>query len=451
MDEQDFRHSIEDMLRLDQVDEAVDRLRALLQPCSGVHETLPPRFLEVTSRDVEVAGWHRLADRLLDHDRPHRRISAIGVTLADARVLGGPGPSRGRLSPFIKTFYFNDDAYPFSDASRDDLLDGYSRDGFEWQGDYQATDATLSIKGIDDLHGAIVELEDRLLDSADPDESDIRAGTIGACYLATLIHQALRNTIREKGLPRPLCVLAACDGVYPFFEAPVVGSDQWMPADSAAETAAEDHAETALPDGAEADGELAEEPAGMASLLSLVSNKGAKAPVMVLTREDAEEALRYAEFAEAQRVGVADGHALNLALAESQAALRAEAMAQSGEPAWGDVDLLERGLADQDGFDHGRTGDVESFDEPEVRWQFQEHEATDLSGALQFPEMPDHAPETSQDFEAEGATVPDEPPAPPASHSLRARFSSLTPEPAEPSRGWVATMMDWFRRSILRR
>jgi len=204
MVEHDFRHSVEDMLRLDQVDEAVERLQAQVAPYCGPNGILPPCFLSAATRQVEIGGWSRLGERLCDHDRPQRKITAIGVTLADATRLGGPGPSRGRLAPFIKTYYFSDEAYPFSGATRDDLLDGYSRDGFEWQGDYQATDVTLSVRGLDDLHGPIVTLERQLLARPDPDEDEIRAGTIGACYVAVLIHRALRDTIRKHGVPPAL-------------------------------------------------------------------------------------------------------------------------------------------------------------------------------------------------------------------------------------------------------
>jgi hypothetical protein len=168
MDEHDFRHSVEDMLRADEGEAAIEKLRALLEPYACHGGILSPRFLEVSPRSIEFAGWQRLPDRLLNHDRPGYPITAIGVALSDARKLGGPGPSNGWLAPFIKTFYFSDDAYPFTDASRDDLLDGYTREGFGWQGDFQATDATLSIKGIDDLYGAVVSLEARLAPAISP-------------------------------------------------------------------------------------------------------------------------------------------------------------------------------------------------------------------------------------------------------------------------------------------
>jgi hypothetical protein len=327
MDEHDFRHSVEDMLRLDQVDEALERLRALLPPFSGGGMYLPARFLEVRPEEVEIVGLDRLAARLIGYDRPGFPVSAIGLVLADARVLGGPGPRGGRLTPFIKTYYFTDDAYPFTEASRDDLLDGYTREGFGWQGDYQATDATLSIRGMDDLHGALIELEDRLLDRENPPEDAIRAGSIGACYLAVLIHRALREAIRQQSLPRPLCVLAACDGVYPFFDAPVAGWNQFVP--EAAE--ALPGAPTVMAPDADADGNedadgaeqwpnelvgahfaalTGDDAVREPSLLSLFAPHREKHLALTLADEDLMESARFTAEAGAQRLVMTDDNAL---------------------------------------------------------------------------------------------------------------------------------------------
>lgn len=455
MVEHDFRHSIEDMLRLDQVDEAVERLRALLEPCAGFGRVLPPRFLEVTSADVEIAGWHRLADRLYDHDRANRPISAIGVTLADARALGGPGPSRGRLQPFVKTFYFNDDAYPFTNATRDDLLDGYSRDGFEWQGDYQATDATLSIRGIDDLYGAIVELEDRLFDTPDPDEEEIRAGTIGACYLAALMHQALRDAIRKKGLPRSLCVLAACDGIYPFFDAPVAGSDECMAGEDGAAAPTEPWPIEFTGASPADDEERSEEPAGVASLLTLVSHKAAKAPVLALDEEGAREAVAYSEMA-AQRLITDHESASNRVLEGAGVADLAEAAAPGYNPAW----------SEPEPFDHhddppepvayavsplaaaspvATPGDDRDAD---IRDQTREQYGA-ASNVHQHRDAREVAPEDAEEAAGALAQASGEPPAPPASHSLRARINLAKPDPPVTAAGRIRRVLDRFSRMIV--
>ena len=456
MVEHDFRNSIEDMLRLDQVDEAIARLRLLLQTCAGVHEILPPCFLTVTFRDVEIVGWQRLANRLLDHDRPNHPITAMGVTLADARALGGPGPSRGRLVPFIKTFYFSDDAYPFSQATRNDLLDGYSREGFEWQGDYQATDATLSIKGIDNLYGAIIELEDRLLASKNPPDEDIRAGTIGACFVATLIHQALRQTIREQGLPRPLCVFAACDGVYPFFDAPVAGSDECTVEKSAQATFAERPEgpdDAALQDDEDVVDDLpCDESPAEASLLNLISRGVHKAPVIVLGEDDAQEAARYSEMAGAQRLGVDEGFVPeNADFAEmGDHATMADSVVLD-EPQWLDhaPEHDERMVNSRDIWSR-LPAEIEVLDDAPVG-----------SAGLPVLDEGDHAaiklldpwdaPGLSGDRLPTDPNLVDLPFTPSASHSLRARIKLAPPDTSRTLRERIGIIVNRVSRLIFRR
>ena len=456
MVEHDFRHSIEDMLRLDQVEEAIERLRLLLQTCAGLHEILPPCFLDVTFRDVEIVGWHRLANRLLDHDRPNHPISAMGVTLADARALGGPGPSRGRLVPFIKTFYFSDDAYAFSDATRNDLLDGYSREGFEWQGDYQATDATLSIKGLDNLYGAIIELEDRLLASKNPSEEEIRAGTIGACFVAALIHQALRQTIREKGLPRPLCVFAACDGVYPFFDAPVAGRDECTvekPAEPGlgGEPAALD--DGALEDDEErADDLTCEDSPAEASLLTLISRKGLKAPVIVLGEEDAQESARYSEMAGAQRLGVDEGFVPECGdFAEmGDNAAMADSLVRD-DPQWHDYSPdVHEPMASSNDPRSSFPAKIDLLDDAPVG--FSGYPVLDeVDHAAVGLRDPSADPGTSGDFFATKPDFADLPFIPSATHSLRAKIRLAQPDTSRTLRERIGVIVDRVSRLIFRR
>lgn len=454
MDEDAFRHSVEDMLRHDQIDQAVARLRGLLEPYAGAGGVLPERFLTVSAEDVEFAGWQRLADRLHNHDRPNHAISAIGVTLADARALGGPGPSNGRMSPFIKTFYFSDEAYPFSIATRDDLLDGYTRDGFEWEADYQATDATLSITGLDDLYGAIVELEDRLFKTASPGEEEIRAGTLGACYLAALIHQSLRRTIREKGLPRPMCVLSACDGVYPFFDAPVAGADE---CEAVAADAVPDEVQFSADDEEEAE----DAPAGEASLLGLISRKGTKTPVLVLAEDDAREATRLTEMAGAEQLGANETilHDLMAAATSEQGYQEA---ALDGGPSWSEYDPAGH-QGEPLGPAPGEIGDAwepvaevrlpaDALDLPSVDFHPAVPPATaepEQAGGIEwqdmaFADLPGAATELEEDASAE-------PPTPPARHSLRARTRMAEVEESRPEKNPFLAFVDWLGRLALRR
>ena len=223
LDEEEFRRSIEQSLREGDAATAVERLRVLLARYAGPGRVLPARFLTVVSTDLGLTGWEMLGHAIRRHDKPGRPVTALSI------AFGWPGEevpqpdAAGRLRPWLETGYFTDDAYPFSKSGRDDLLDGYSRYGCAWSADCEATDTALTLDGIDDLHGSLAALEARLLASDAPDEDEILAGSLAACLLSVLLFQAVGERIVRDGLPRGLCVTSGSSGVYPYFDAPVVG------------------------------------------------------------------------------------------------------------------------------------------------------------------------------------------------------------------------------------
>lgn len=223
LNEDTFRRSIEGRLRQGLAAEAVEKLRGLLKPYSGPGQILPERFLTVQVSDLTLSGWERLGEAVARHDRPDGPITALSI------AFGWPGDDlplpdpHGRLRPMIEVGFFTDEAFPFSQSAREDLLDGYSFHGCTWASDNAATETCLSLEGIDDLHGALAALEARLLASDEPDPNEICAGSLGACLLSALLYRAVSERIASDGLPRPLCVLAGSNGVYPYFDAPVVG------------------------------------------------------------------------------------------------------------------------------------------------------------------------------------------------------------------------------------
>ncbi len=298
MNEDDFRCSIEAMLREGLADDAAAKLRALLEPYAGEGNILPPRFLTVSAGEVGIAGWDELAQRIGQYDRPNHRISALGIALTHPEDAGIRPDAAGLLAPCIETNYLSDEAYPFSEADRNDLLDGYSVYGCAWDGDSAETDSTLSVEGLDDLYGAIVQLETRLLACDEPGDDEVCAGSLGACYLAVLIYQAVNANIRKHGLPRPMCVMAGCNGVYPFFDAPVISSEECV--DHGLVVAAAASAAAAELDG-ELDDELddGDEPAEVAaaahdygSLLGSAMPRAKKRPVILLDEVEAAVAIR---------------------------------------------------------------------------------------------------------------------------------------------------------------
>ena len=300
IDEMEFRRSIENMLRHGQVAEALEKLKALLGHHAGAGKILPARMLTITSADLTISGWDQLAERLEKYDRPEAITTALGIGIGDPEDAGQRPDENGNLAPCIETTFFSDSAYPFSDADRDDLLEGYSSFGCEWQGNFEHSDETLSVEGIDDLYGAIAELENKVSRSDRPDPDDIEAGAVGACYIGVLIYQAVKDTVLTNGLPRPLSVLLVNSDGYPFFDAPVMSCDEYIAqtafGDVAPATAAADLDE-------EEEGEEEAEPlraGGMASLEGLLgsgSQGTRKKPVLALSADEAHDPLGLEEEA----------------------------------------------------------------------------------------------------------------------------------------------------------
>lgn len=285
MNEEAFRRSIETRLRQGKAGAAVEQLRRLLAPYAGAGLLLPERFLTVKADDLFLIGWEGLDSAVRRHDQPGRPVSALSI------AFGWPGDvvpepnAEGRLAPHLETSYFTDEIFPFSQSARDDLLDGYSYHGCTWGDDCEATDTALSLTGLDDLHGALASLEARLLASDEPDEEGIRAGSLGACLLSALLFQAVGQRIERDGLPRPLCVMAGSNGVYPYFDAPVVGiSDD-------ARKAAEAEAELALA----AAGQSIPAPR-YSSLVMTGIPRAKKRAVLVLEEQEEEMAIRIARL-----------------------------------------------------------------------------------------------------------------------------------------------------------
>ena len=228
IDEEQFRRSIETRLRHGLADGAIQRLRGLLAPYAGPDGILPERFMTVASGDLHLFGWEGLADALQRLDRPGRPITALSIAFGWPEEEAAAADPGAPVRHHVEVSYYTDESFPFSQSARDDLLEGYSYHGCTWAGDCVATETTLTVSGIDDLQQALAELEAHLLSTPEPDEDGIRAGSLGACLLSALLFKAVGERIERDGLPRPLCVTAGSSGVYPYFDAPVVG----MPADA---------------------------------------------------------------------------------------------------------------------------------------------------------------------------------------------------------------------------
>ena len=291
LNEEEFRRSIENRLREGRTGAAIERIRTQLAAYAGPGGILPERFLTVAAADLVLGGWGTLGDAVRRHDLPGHPVTALSIAFGcPGEDVADPG-ANGHLKPHIEVSYFSDDAYPFSRSGRDDLLEGYSYYGCNWSGDCVATDTALWLDGVEELHGALAELEAGLLASDEPDEHGIRAGSLGACLLSALLIQAIADRIARDGLPRPLCVMAGSNGVYPYFDAPVAGTPE--DARKAAE-AAEDF--DAFTDKAIYGGKFEVPAPHYSSLLVTGIPRGKKRAVLVLDESEADLSDRLAKL-----------------------------------------------------------------------------------------------------------------------------------------------------------
>ena len=279
-----FRQSIEDMLRRGLADDAAKHLRTLLQPFTGEGAPFPARFMAVSHEDIEISGWEALDEGLKKFDRAEQPVTGICLSFGDPEGRAPVPDGAGLMSLSVETAYFSDEAFPFSESDRNDLLDGYSSFGCQWAGDCEGVDHAIDFRGVDDLYGALAGLEQRLLNSENPDPDEIRAGTIASCYLSVLFHKALRENFAKRRMGRPLCVLTANNGVYPSFDAPVLSCDEYLsggevvPVAAATAVLPVDEESLAPAHAAIDDEEAAEE----ASLLSIGIKRSAKKMALAL-------------------------------------------------------------------------------------------------------------------------------------------------------------------------
>lgn len=223
-EQSEFLKTIESLLRNGQADDAAAQAKAKLSAFAGEGNILPARFLDIAPQDVTIAGWASLTEKFAEYDRPDHPITAIGIEFANPEESGLRPDDKGNLAPPVETNFYSDSAYPFSACDIESLLDGYSAYGAEWQGSAEQVDDTLSIEGISDLYGAVLELRSEDSSGLPATPEELEAFAVGSCYIAVLVHQAVKHAIESGGLPRPLAVFVGNNECFPFFDAPVVAA-----------------------------------------------------------------------------------------------------------------------------------------------------------------------------------------------------------------------------------
>ncbi|WP_395327020.1 hypothetical protein WBP06_09775 [Novosphingobium sp. BL-8H] len=214
--ESQFRLAIEAMLREGGADEAARLLKSELAWLAGDEHPLPGAFRTIAAEHLEVTGWESLIARIGELDSPGDPITAIGIDVCGMQAGLGATPVLA-----FETTYYTDQAWGFSHADRDGICSGYHGTTNAWQGAFEDIDDALRVAGLDDLNAVIAALEHHCR-TGEATIEERRAFVVGACYLAVLIHQAVRDKAITEGLPRPMAVLVGSNEAYPWFEAPAV-------------------------------------------------------------------------------------------------------------------------------------------------------------------------------------------------------------------------------------
>lgn len=214
MAEAGFRQAIESLLREGRTDEAARRLKDELVFLCGDGLPLPARFRFISVADLQVTGWKSIVERIGELDSPGDPITAIGIDICGMQADFGGQP---RLA--FETTYYTDQSWGFSHADRSGLVAGYDGKTNAWQGSFEDLDDAFGLDGLDDLYAVVNALE-QLGWSGQATIEERRAFVVAACYLAVLVHQAVRNAVFDDGLPRPMAVLVGSNESYPWFEAP---------------------------------------------------------------------------------------------------------------------------------------------------------------------------------------------------------------------------------------
>ncbi|WP_156840523.1 hypothetical protein [Novosphingobium aquimarinum] len=215
--ERDFLREIEELLRNDRTDEALDRISEPMARHCRPGGVLPEALIDLNVADIVIGGWDALEPRMRQIDREGYPVTALGIEITEPAPGSEPG-----YHPLIETCFYTDSAYPFSECDREALLEGYSSYGTEWQGSCDDCDATITVRGLHEPYAAVAALGGRIRDpERTASEGEIQAYMLGASYLAVLVHAAVRKAVDEKGLPRPLAIFVAGNGSYPGFDAPI--------------------------------------------------------------------------------------------------------------------------------------------------------------------------------------------------------------------------------------
>jgi hypothetical protein len=156
---------------------------------------------------VELSGWPELIDAMsLFEGEP---ITGMTIGIANDADLNF---EKGVLhAPYLLLGLYTDEAFGWSAASREDILDQLGADAPRWAGCEEDIEIYLEVEGLETINTALIHHKHRFfLRDGDPDKAPLGyVEYVLASWLRALrFHQAIAAQIAEHGLPGSVPVVS---------------------------------------------------------------------------------------------------------------------------------------------------------------------------------------------------------------------------------------------------
>ena len=230
-DERAWVEELRSLLAAGRAAEADARLAAELVHFDGVLARL---CKATAAADVVLEGWDDLLPILAEWEGPPVTAITLGLTNPPDLVF-----EAGRSQePHLLLGLFSDETFPFSRASKADLLAECGKELPAWAGADEDVEFYCTVSGLAELNTALIHCKHRrfLRDGRDGVEGRAPGGyvefVLGSWLLATRFLQATEQAVSDHGLPAGCRLLAGTVDVNADFIS-VLGPDQSSPPMSA--------------------------------------------------------------------------------------------------------------------------------------------------------------------------------------------------------------------------
>jgi hypothetical protein len=151
-----FRKELEALLRCGEADAALASVRERMAALAGAGLPIIDLALRADPETVSLKGWDKLDDTIASEEKSGKTITAIGIDFSWPGHVDLKPDSNGSMPPDIETNYYTDQPdVRFSQATRAEILAGYSNYGSCWQGCFAEIDNAIEVEGMSALYGAV--------------------------------------------------------------------------------------------------------------------------------------------------------------------------------------------------------------------------------------------------------------------------------------------------------